>query len=207
MSVPWRKIIHETQEHKKYVLAVSGGVDSMFGLDFFSRISGIDFCVAHFDHDIRADSNKDFPLIQEAVRKIPKNITIYFDKGSNISNEKEARDQRYDFLKKVKLDFGADYVVVFHHKDDQVETILLNLLRGRNHSKLGMKKLDTYLYRPFLDIPKETIKKMSLSREISWNEDSTNNENNYERNWLRNEIIPQLNVKRNTNAILNGLFK
>ena len=207
MTAPWKKIKKDIDETANcYVLAVSGGVDSMFGLNFFKdNLSRDRFVVAHFDHQIREDSWEDCQLIKNFCDN--HGISMYWSKGENITSEVEARNQRYDFLYRIKGAAKADKIVTFHHSDDQVETILLNLMRGRPHHKLAMEKYGESIYRPFLEISKEDILKEAIKRGVSWREDSTNSDTKYERNWLRNEVIPMLNKRRNiSKSILKGLL-
>lgn len=207
MKTNWKKIRAEIQrKNQKFILAVSGGVDSMHGLNFFIKTENIEFIVAHFNHHIRNESGDDEELIRKQCQDL--GIPFIVGHGVNIKNEEQARSQRYKFLFDALTEHKYDKVVVFHHQDDQLETIMLNLMRGKPFTHLHMNKDEDKVYRPFLNTPKEDILKSAVRYKIKWNEDSTNKENNYDRNWLRNEVIPLLSQRRNIKkSILNGLSK
>lgn len=207
MSANWKSIKNNIiNTDNKFILAVSGGVDSMFGLNFFKDIKNIDIVVGHFDHKIREDSYKDLELISEYCDN--HGIKLEHGFGNNIKNENDARNQRYDFLRRVKEQYNTRYIVTFHHSDDQVETILLNLFRGVSHDNLPIKELGNDLFRPFLKINKDDMIFQAEKRNLKWNEDYTNHENNYDRNWLRNEVIPLICQRRNIKkSLLTGLEK
>ena len=186
-----------------FVLAISGGVDSMLLMDFFRRQCSYPFCVAHFDHHIRDDSDKDRELISDYCFK--NSIPFFVGHGEGLKDipnqECVARNQRWSFLNKVAIDNVYKYIVTAHHLNDQIENVILRLLRGYPHSCLTMKKfmeVDGIIrYKPFLYVSKDDIIKSAKRMRISWNEDSTNADVDYDRNWIRNEIIPMLMTRRN----------
>ncbi|MCK9529460.1 MAG: tRNA lysidine(34) synthetase TilS [Gammaproteobacteria bacterium] len=203
----WRSIRNEIEEmDATFVLAISGGVDSMVLLDFFTRTDA-NFVVAHFNHNLQ-------PINVEMQKHvidycIKNNIEHYVGQGVSIklnsklnhtSIEAEARKQRYDFLEAVakSVSNGRQAVIVTgHHQDDQVETVMLNLFRGVGLQSVFMEKNNGRQYRPFLDIPKSELLECARKRGLAWIDDPTNAENDAERNWLRNEIIPQIMERRN----------
>lgn len=203
--VPWRKIIKEINTFDKPVLAVSGGVDSVFLFDFYFRNYKSPFAVAHFNHDIRPTAGRDETFVRDLARSgEDQKVKFYVGYGNPEkikaapSIEAECRAQRYKFLNQVKDDFGATCIVTAHHLNDQIETILLRLMRGLPHSNLIMEAFSgDKIYRPFLQVPKQDIVDHCENRGLKWVEDETNYDNKYERNWLRNEIIPLLMVRRN----------
>ena len=191
----YRKIMKEIQTTAtKYVLAVSGGVDSMAMLSFFNDIcdkdKSISFVVCHFNHNIRNDSYLDEQLVADFCAN--HNIEFYSGQGHNIKSECDARDQRYAFLRAVRANVGAAYIVTAHHWQDQCETVLMRLVRGIPLDNLGMKKISGDIYRPFLEENKENLMNICLKNKIPWREDSTNTTLDYQRNVVRNAIIPLL---------------
>src|SRR5579871_6122810 len=102
----------------KYILAVSGGVDSMALLDILSKKSGLALIVAHFNHGIRADAEADETLVKEAARRKGLAVEIGYGRLGSGASEEKARKARYEFLKRIMLKHQADAVVTAHHQDD-----------------------------------------------------------------------------------------
>ena len=231
MSIPFNKIrrnIFDTTHSigKSYVL-VSAGVDSMFLLDLVANIgsgrgskSEVNFDVIHFVHGIRSpdESLNDLRIVHEAVQKYNNDpsrerpINIYVGYGESLGcgpgMESEARKQRWDYANSIAPDNAV--FITGHHLDDNIETTLFNLMRGKPHSDLSMKTMNRfgqhYRFKPLLSIPKEVIVSQAEKRGLKWASDSSNMDNGPDRNWLRNVIIPQLMERRNlTNSMGNEL--
>lgn len=168
---------------ENYVLAVSGGVDSVVLLDMASKWQNCEIVVAHFDHGIRDDSAED----QVFVRNLAKKYNFKYESkreelGKNTSEE-TARNQRYDFLRAVAKKYKAKLVTA-HHADDAVETIVINLIRGTGWR--GLAVLDSAdILRPLTNMTKKEIIAYANDHDLKWREDSTNLENNYLRNRVR----------------------
>lgn len=214
----WREIRENIENmDATHVLAISGGVDSMVLLDFFTR-SKADFVVAHFNHNlqpINADMEKhviEYCAEHNIEHYVGKGVSIQLNsKLNHTSIEAEARKQRYSFLNAVctAISRASDpnvllrrvsaqpMIVTAHHEDDQVETVLINLFRGVGLQSLYMKEFSGGCYRPFLQVPKSELVETATKRGITWVEDPTNAQNDAERNWLRNQIIPQIMERRN----------
>jgi tRNA(Ile)-lysidine synthase len=182
----------------KYILAVSGGVDSMVMLDLFFQEFGSDqLVVAHLDHMIRPDSGADMEVVREycAERQIEfvgERIDVTKFPGNLEAN---ARQVRYNFLEKVRRDYGADWIVTAHHLDDQTETIMMSSLKGSFVSGLsGMDVVDEgrKLLRPMLFVRKQDLLNYSKVRNVRFVVDETNRDVRYDRNFLRNDIFPKL---------------
>src|SRR5689334_5856697 len=105
-----------------YVVAVSGGVDSMTLLDLLRQQPHLKLVVAHFDHGIRPDSYVDRQLIQDVTKR--HNVPFVFDTASlgSGASEATARQARYNFLRRVHNATGAKAIVTAHHQDDLLET-------------------------------------------------------------------------------------
>ena len=206
---PWKKIKNEINKecNGSVLLAVSGGVDSIFMLDFVSRCGIKHVGVAYFDHDL---GNGDTEFVKELANN--NDYPFYTAKGKNIveaaSIESEARKQRYAFLNEVADSSNYNKIITGHHLNDQVETILMRLIRGYDHSTLGMLRNYGKVYRPFLDVPKKIIVREATQRKLLWIEDESNMCNDYERNYIRNRLIPDLTIIRNVEqTIVKGLGK
>lgn len=169
----------------KYVVAVSGGVDSVVLLHILvsGRFGQHELIVAHFDHGIRPDSMDDAAF----VRQLAADYELPFEMrreelGQNASEEK-ARDRRYAFLRSVAKKHKAK-IMTAHHADDMVETIAINVTRGTGWR--GLAVLDSSdIERPLLDKTKAELLVYAKDHSLTWREDSTNKETKYLRNDLR----------------------
>ena len=172
----------------KYVVAVSGGVDSVVLLDMLASglVPGAELVVAHFDHGIRPDSADDATF----VRQLAADYAVPFETkreelGANASEEK-ARDRRYAFLHDVAKKHKAK-IMTAHHADDIVETIAINLTRGTGWR--GLAVLDNPdIERPLLDKTKAELVHYANEHALEWREDSTNQDTKYLRNDLRQRL-------------------
>ena len=181
-------------EPGSYVLAVSGGVDSVSLLHLLAQRPqpAYKFTVAHFDHGIRDDSNQDRQLVQAAARHYGLPF-IYLDGHlSPITNEAVARKARYDFLHNVRHLTGAQAIITAHHQDDLLETALINIVRGTGRRGLSSLKSTDVVKRPILHVPKAEIYDYARDNQLVWNEDSTNRDQAHLRNYLRHQVIPRL---------------
>jgi tRNA(Ile)-lysidine synthetase-like protein len=175
----------------KYVVAVSGGVDSMVLLDVLRRAPGVELAVAHFDHGMRADSGADRQFVQAAAQSY--DVPFYSEAGHLAADagEAAARTARYAFLQRAQQKTGARAIITAHHQDDVLETAILNLLRGTG--RLGLSSLQSRdsLLRPLLPYTKQEILAYARSQELAWREDSTNQDERFLRNYIRHTILPR----------------
>lgn len=175
-----------------YVVAVSGGVDSMVLLDVLRRDPGLQLIVAHFDHGIRPDSDEDRRLVQKVAKQL--GLAFEYEAGrlGPHASEEVARQARYDFLHRVREAHGANAIVTAHHQDDLLETAIHNLLRGSG--RLGMISLRSreVILRPLLHISKAEILACAKEHELQWREDSTNVQVRYRRNYIRHKVLPRM---------------
>ena len=165
----------------RYILAVSGGIDSVVLLDMFNWPK--DTIVAHFNHGIResADDDCDF------VAKIAKQYGFQFESarlplGKDCSEE-AARSARYDFLKRLAMEYNAE-IVTAHHADDCIESIVINLLRGtgwRGIAPFG----DKSIFRPMQNLTKSDIYRYAAKHQLHFRQDQSNNDDTYLRNRVR----------------------
>lgn len=185
----------------KYVVAVSGGVDSVVLLDLLSKLSGLKIIVAHFDHGIRPDSQKDRIFVEKLANKY--GFPFVFAEGElgAKASEAAAREARYEFLERVRLDAGAAAVITAHHQDDVLETALINLIRGTGRRGLSSLKETEKIKRPLLSYSKKAIKAYAKSHGLKWREDPTNTDTKYLRNYVRQELLPKLGVEGRTGLL------
>ena len=186
------------------LVALSGGADStalllsMHALLLEGKIRGL--FAAHLNHGIRGESALRDQRFCEALCErlsIPlatekANVPAYA-KEHGQSLEQAAREVRYDFLRRAKTCFGASVIATAHHRGDQAETLLLNLIRGSGTTGLGgMKFRNGAVIRPMLHASREEILAFLAERGETFCEDETNAENSATRNRIRNELLPML---------------
>lgn len=175
---------------KKYVVAVSGGIDSVVLLDMLVKRGEQALIVAHFDHGIRSDSADDARFVEGLAARYDLPFITRREELGKQASEEVARERRYAFLRTVCTQHGG-IIVTAHHADDVVETIAINLSRGTGWR--GLAVLETKgIYRPLLDKTKQEIRDYALTQKLEWVEDSTNATDTYLRNRLRADIARQL---------------
>ena len=175
-----------------YVIATSGGVDSMALLDMVRQKPELKLIVAHFDHGIRSDSHEDRRLIQDVSRR--HGLPFVYDEGKlgPEASEDTARKARYDFLDSVRKASGARAIITAHHRDDLLETAVHNMLRGTGRRGLVSLRSRGNLHRPLLHVPKTDLIAYAKDQGLVWREDSTNEDLRYRRNYIRHKILPNL---------------
>ena len=170
---------------KKYLIAVSGGVDSVVLLDMLAK-KHKNILVAHFDHGIREDSKEDAIFVRQlAVKYGVKFFTKREELGANASEEK-ARRARYKFLRELSEKQNAT-IVTAHHLDDVAETIIINMVMGTGWRGLAVLNAED-IYRPLINFKKQEIINYAKQNNLKWREDSTNSLNVYMRNIVRHKI-------------------
>ncbi len=176
----------------KYIVAVSGGVDSVVLLDMLVKQPGVELIVAHFDHGIRGDSSEDRKFVANLSQKYE--LPFEYAEGNlgASSSEDKARQARYEFLRRICKKYRADAIVTAHHQDDVIETMFINLLRGTKQKGLVSLANTEDIVRPLLNTAKTDIKAYAQKNNLQWREDSTNNDEKYLRNWVRNNVVTKL---------------
>ena len=155
---------------------------------------------AHCNFHLRGEeSDRDENFVKKWCKSIDIPFTsINFDTKQyavdrKISIEMAARELRYNWFETLRRHHQADFIAVAHHKDDSVETVLLNLIRGTGIKGLtGISPKNGYIVRPLLGISRSEIEKYISERDIPYVTDSTNNEDLYLRNALRLNVLPIL---------------
>jgi len=187
-----------------YVVAVSGGVDSVALLHALSRRPDLKLVVAHYDHGIRHDSHLERKHVQQLARQY--RLPFVYDMGSlgSDASEDEARRARYAFLDRVRATSGARGVITAHHKNDVLETAVLQLLRGTGRRGLSALRSRDVIHRPLLGMSKLDIQDYARSNGLVWREDSTNQDTRYLRNHVRHAIVPRMS--KNQEALLHMII-
>lgn len=183
------------QQH--YLLAVSGGADSMVLLTLFQHLA-LRFEVAHVNYKLRGnDSDADQQLVQEFCKNHQIKCHLYEvsekDGQPQKSIQNWARNLRYDFFRKIQQKEKIDFVVTAHHLNDQLETFLINLSRGTGIKGLiGIPADENQMLRPLLSFSKAEIYAFAAVNNIHFREDLSNYKNDYLRNRIRNNTVPEL---------------
>ena len=197
------------KEEDLLVIALSGGKDSMCLFDAFYKLqSEVNYkmIALHVHHGIRGkEADRDLTFVKNYcesfnVKLISKKVAApLYAKKNNLTLEEAARKLRYEvFENEWKNETSKNskrevHILVAHHKSDQVETIIHNIVRGTGLKGIsGMKKKSGYILRPLLDVSKKEIEKYIDEYDIPYVDDSTNDDINYTRNYIRKEIIKKL---------------
>lgn len=169
----------------KYIVAVSGGVDSVVLLDMLaSSPQGSEFVVAHFDHGMRTDSKQDAEFVEQLAKKYDLEfITERAELGKSAS-EDQARVARYNFLRQAQKQHNAIAIITAHHQDDLLETMMLHVQRGTGRA--GLTPMNAHgVVRPLLYTSKKQILLYAQQHKLQWHEDHTNKNQKYARNKIR----------------------
>lgn len=171
------------QQTVRYVVAVSGGVDSVVLLALLAKQYPGQLVVAHVDHGIRHDSANDTAFVRALATRygLPCRSTA-LQLGKRAS-EAQAREGRYGFLRRLAKEYAAP-IATAHHADDVIETIIINLLRGTGWRGLAVMGAAD-VYRPLVNRHKTELYEYALRHRLEWCEDYTNATDVYLRNRVR----------------------
>lgn len=193
---------------ERILVALSGGPDSVFALCFLHKFSNrfkISLGTVHINHGLRGmDSDGDEIFCKELSTEF--NVECFVERADvkglaklrKISVEEAARELRYKLIEQTARQHGYDKIVTAHNLSDNAETVLLNLIKGtglRGISGIPVRRGN--IIRPLLKLSKQEILDYLELGKICYRTDATNNENIYERNFIRNELLPV--IKRNLN--------
>ena len=184
---------------EKVVVTCSGGADSILLLHILNKL-GFDCIVAHCNFHLRGDeSDRDEHFVREFCKRESLTLLVqHFDTKqfalkNKLSIEMAARDLRYTWFEEIRKEYSAGAIAVAHHSDDSIETILLNLLRGTGLKGIcGIRPKNGYIVRPLLCVNRKEIEDYLHEQGIEYIVDSTNLENEYTRNKIRNIVMPIL---------------
>lgn len=203
------------EDNDNILIAVSGGSDSMMLLnylytfkDIFKNESNIKYniAVAHVNHLLREESLEEMEYVEQFC--LNRNIKFFklevdinkLCKQKNLGTEECARKVRYKFFNDICNEYGYNKIALAHNNNDNVETILLNIIRGSGTKGLcGIQYKFENLIRPLIEISKENINNYCELNNIKYYIDKSNFENNYTRNKVRNKLIPYLKEEYNNN--------
>lgn len=192
-------------------IGLSGGVDSVVLLDILAKLSGemrFKLSAVHVNHGISKNAAEwsHFCCRLCAVYGIPVVVSyVKVTQETGVSLEAAAREKRYQVFNRLRAEGmnAVDYLVLAQHRDDQAETLLLQLLRGagvRGLSAMPLRRKQTagiapQILRPLLDVPRDSIEIYAEQRQLQWMHDESNDSTLFSRNFLRHRIFPLLREK------------
>lgn len=181
------------------LVAVSGGCDSMV-LAHLLYEAGHDIIIVHVHHGLRAESDAEAQSIQawSQARQLDFRMTR-LEWTNETATQETCRSRRYTFFQEVMRETGRDQLVLAHHRDDQLETLLIQLLRGEAHID-GIPVVRPFahgqIHRPLLTYTKQQLYDYAAEHQVAWHEDATNAETKYLRNQIRHQVMPVLAALR-----------
>lgn len=194
-------------EGRLVLAGLSGGADSVALLDVLQTLGGemgFRLAAGHLDHGLRDGSSGDaaFCAALCADRGLPFRAATSDVRARAARDrgglEQAARAERHAFLLRLKQELGADWVALAHTRDDQVETLLLRLLRGSGRTGLAaMRPVRGPFVRPLLEVTRAEVEAHLRGRAIAWREDPSNADPAFLRNRVRHELLPYLRRRFN----------
>lgn len=190
----------------RVLIAVSGGVDSIVLLDMMCRLPSDlrpIIGVAHVNHQLREVSDVEEQFVQELATAYDVPCYCYrWAEGADLQTgiEYEAREIRYQFFEQVMMDQQFNVLLTAHHQDDQAETVLMKLIRGGLlEEKTGIPRQRTFgpgkIIRPLLDYTKVELCQYAAEHKLTYKEDASNASDQFLRNRLRHDVLPQLQAE------------
>lgn len=183
----------------RLLCAVSGGIDSVVMLHLLNEI-GYDCVVAHCNFKLRGEeSDSDEKFVRDLCKnlEIPCNVITFdthkYAEETGLSIQMAARKLRYDWFYELMIEKQCEYIALAHNSDDQVETAILNFVRGTGiRGVSGMKPVLNKLFRPLIEVSRSEIVQISEEGCIAFHNDSTNATTKYARNKVRHLVLPLL---------------
>ena len=182
-------------------VAVSGGIDSVALCELCAQ-AGVSFLLLHCNFGLRGpESHRDEAFVRSLGDTYKtETLVVHFDTASYASEKKcsiqeAARELRYEWFTQIHKERKADYILLAHHANDNIETLLMNFFRGTGLEGLtGMPEAVTHAFclRPLLHNTRQQIEQFAKDNQLTWVEDSSNRSSKYTRNFFRNEILPAL---------------
>ncbi len=216
----WKQLKeHDLTAHDHFILAISGGLDSMVLLEAFLRIKpAANIKVAYYHHGPSDDpEQQDFrkragEIVQHKISglKDGNGQIVFCTAGSPalLQSEDEMRNARWAYLRSLQED--DEIIVTGHHLDDRLETMLLKMIRGTGPEGFAAFKVrSSDVFRPFLETPKDELLKYAQKRELVWIDDPSNKQESYLRNWLREKWLKELDnrVESGSKNLAKSLLK
>ncbi len=197
-------------KNNKYVVGVSGGVDSMCLLDMLVK-DGYDIVVCHVNYLKRTDTKLDYEIVASYCKR--NSIQLFYTEMTtqNHSNfQRAAREFRYNFFINICQETNCNAIITAHHQDDVLETIIMQQERNAKSDYIGIQAESSYrgypIYRPLLGMTKEEIYRYASNNDISFNEDSSNKQSYYTRNIIRNIKLASMSKEEKESILKHSVF-
>lgn len=193
----------EAETRTGIIVGVSGGADSMCLLLLLRMLAeecGLQLTAVHVHHGIRGrEADADAHFVQEMCERLRVSCVIQrrdvpkLAAASHQTLEEAGRQVRYEIFEQLRQERGADWIAVAHHREDQAETVLLNLFRGSGLRGMGgMRPVQGHIIRPLLHVSRQEIEAFLEKNGIDWRQDCTNQETDAARNAVRLNILPEI---------------
>lgn len=181
------------RDRNRVIVAVSGGLDSvvMFHVLHTAGFRGV---VAHVNYGFRgAESDDDEAFVRRLGETLGWPVRVAHPEIPAGNRQDVARTLRYGFFEQVRTEVNGSDIVLAQHEDDQVETILLKVIRGaRADACHGMRLRNGYVVRPWLDVPRAALESYAARHGLTWRDDSSNQDVSYVRNHIRHNLLPSM---------------
>ena len=200
------------EENDSIVVAVSGGPDSMSLFNVLIKLKqkmNITLVVAHVNHMIRAVADSETEYVKKFCHDngidcfVKKVDVVKLAEQQKISTEEAGRNIRYDFFEEVFEKINANKIAIAHNKNDNAETVLMNIMRGSGVT--GLKGIEPVrankFIRPLIECDRKSIEQYCINQNLNPKFDESNKENIYTRNKVRNLLIPYIEKEFNPNII------
>lgn len=195
----------------KILLAVSGGLDSMVMLQLFSQ-HNFNIGIAHCNFQLRGEESAgDEAHVKQTCKQlnIPCHTKVFNTKAiaqeRKLSIQLAARELRYQYFQELIKQHGYTTIATAHHLNDVLETVILNLTRGTGIDGLtGIPVRTNNIIRPLLFASREWLRNYAVKNNITWREDSSNEKDDYQRNFIRHRVVPLL---KEVNPSLEDTFR
>ncbi|MGB1269592.1 MAG: tRNA lysidine(34) synthetase TilS [Flavobacteriaceae bacterium] len=183
----------------KLLVAISGGIDSVVLAHLCHQLE-LNFSLAHCNFKLRyADSDKDAIFVKNLAEFLQVEMhsiefdTVSYSEEKKMSTQMAARELRYNWFEKLTVDNAYDYILTAHHTNDNIETVIINLTRGASlHGLTGVPEINGNVIRPLLPFTREEIEQFTITQNITWREDESNQSTKYVRNKVRHKVVPVL---------------
>lgn len=190
----------------RFLLAVSGGVDSMvlmYACAYLQEELQLDLAVAHVDHALRVESLEDAQFVSEQAKSLglpffSTRLTAPSD-GENL--ERWGRESRYSFFRSILQKHKYSFVLTAHNADDVAETFLMRLVSNKELKSIKRVEVDLKAFRPFLSIDRQTIEAYARKNRIEWREDRSNKDQSFLRNRVRGTLLPLIEKEFDKRAV------
>lgn len=206
-SILAHKLCQQLKDHpiqnKKILVALSAGADSvallslLLELQKYFNLTLLLAHVHHGEHENQVYRNQALQMAKQISQEAQLPFFFAQNQDSSLKSEEQLRDFRYEFLNQIKTQEQCDFIATAHHSDDLLETRLINLIRGVGLEKIkSMQILTPEYFRPLLIFHKKDLIDYLEQKNKLWIEDPSNLNNEYFRNWIRNEWLQNLEDKR-----------